>query len=366
MTFSELTNLMGVTTFEDLTNATTGVILLSNKLPGPIEYDLRGLIDTSYIALNNLQQTHNQGLNNRIIKRFNTIISLDSVTNDTNEINEINIKLQNTNNSVGDKLPCVGDKLPCVGDKLPCVDVRLPCVDVRLHCVDVRLPCVYVIESLANGLYRLLGYKHSTSNVVPVHKVACLLGKTSMRRQEYNRIQGQKIVINCFDTQSIYNQSEYDNKKVKRPPMDLLRTAISDKLMALVRVPNQQPHDASQQPHDASQQPHEVWNQHVVSNILLSCLPHISGSAGIHNDTEITISFLLKFSIIAKKYYSILIQVLESNSNILYKIPDSDEYKDQLRKILLTVFNESQKIQLWNDYDSSLKRWIIEKRLISI
>lgn len=303
--------------FEQFNKLEKGIVIIRKITDNPIRYNILPLISEHYIQKNNLIVNPNSGLNSRIVRKYNTIYSLDKQPTERKE--QFNIESYINNKGIN-----------------------------YSEC--------FCLETFNDEQYHLLSNTFDS----PVIKNVDNLGKVSKRPATYNKIMSDKIfskVIPAYSSQL----KDFDNEKTQWFDPSTFKTLIGKDLIdkfeeqfALVKAS-----DWADIIYDKS-----IYSYVIGKRLYKELLP---ASKGI----EFIITYIKNVDDIISKFNAAMYSEINK-----IKIPDN--YFDikseaEMRKYITAEYTQAVDkaigdldASLWIDVSASLKLFIMKKLLIKI
>lgn len=304
--------------FTALSQSGVGVIAINKSTPSPVEFDLSGLIDDTYITANDLKTNPLSGLTKKIIDRFSTAILLPRGR-----------------------------------------------AAARIAKYSGSEDKWWIFESINGDLWRIMGLSGDVQPVAASHIVGLLSG-VSTRPHQYNIAQESIILSKCFNPLSQLVLAEYEDMKVSLPSSEPIRAAILDKLSQTFEAKI-----SVDMPNSAANVRHVAVDKYVINETLLDILTH---STGVHGkgSAEYLITYMAKFDGIIYDF----VKKLERQWGAI-NIPErifKELRREELKSELMTIFKgvtraaivELDQTNTWTDYDMSLKEFVLEREQIIV
>lgn len=175
-------------TFDENCARSHGLIVMTNPTGSPVEFDLRGLIDSATIAEHDFQTHPTSGLTKRILERFNTAKLLPS---------DKNVRAKPFS------------RFPQTG----------------------QVPSWQIIESIDGTTWRIvvpIGVDPADDFSIPADLMRAFTEGVSTRPHQYSVM--QKITSRCFDPRAPHKLRDYAATISSRTSTEVLRAKIVDAL----------------------------------------------------------------------------------------------------------------------------------------
>lgn len=272
-----------------------GFVVINSVTPSSIEYNIIPLIDDRVAA--NYAQTTNQGVNQKIIKRYDTIKELPSK-------NKWNFSIDIYN-----------------GDATK----------------------FYVLENMNGTLYRCLApWQRASKYSVPYHKISLLLNYTPKptKAHGYQQLAIKNIMNNMFFGRFI-NASTFESKVIKDVDSSSLRAAA---VSAIIKITDK---FISKKP--KAEEIHELFHSREIADVYVKSLISelIVNEKNMEKDKftpEILVSFLSELYFIYDKFLSDLHTYHYKNPVKTEDLVNDDRTLIYIKNVVETVVNNTIKL----------------------
>lgn len=371
MSMSELIKLLtdGTVLGEDLAEVArtlnTGIIVLSIANSSPINFDLRGLIDAKYINENKLTAGKTTGLNKTVLAKYETaeLIGVSAVTpmplqyygdNTSTHWHIIESITSGMYRCLG--LPETIDKIS-IGE-IPMVALRRVKTSSSKNKKSKSNPARAAVPNPAIIIDKNPQHAHINMRI-PRDQIRGLFDGLSTRCCSYNNICGETIVKKAIDKQLIVVADEYE----------LLHKDTSGIAHAIVVALTEQFTKLNPEITSAEHYRVAALARESTQMALLKVFVHTTGTRGRGQD-EYMISFVAKFDMIFGRFMRELEQhITIPSARIFQELSARDLHKELVgayRAAVEVTTRELEKIKLWDNYDTSLKQFTLDKRFIVV
>lgn len=293
------------------------IFVIDKIASSPIEFDIRGLVSIEYITQNDLKTNPTNGLNKKILERYNTI------------------------------------------KELPTGNTLMKFAVTRFLIPNAKQ--AYIIETLNGNLYRLMS--NTKELYADIDSVRGLINGLSTRPIVYGHLHEMDIINKCFDEKSHIILNAY-NEQVHAAPASYIvkEKVISDFMEEYEKVINQHIPISPSEFRDMV-----TGNTNSINEILLYRLSH-SIKTPEKGRAEYIITYMAKFDGIIRQFIKVLENKynMYSISELLFKERTGNDLKQYLlaicKDIIVKVVNELDRAKQWTDYDISIKEFFLESK----
>lgn len=292
----------------------------------PIVFDMRGLIDPVYIAENDLSISSLSGVTKKVLKKYNTTEMLTRPDQSDNQDNSNNLNHPTT---------------------------------------DLVWRAEYSTDS--SPIWETIDGGNSWRELKTVTSAANMSKGISTRPKRYHEIQSSEIMSRCLISNINYHLENFE--KYKHPLTDVGRTKLVEKFTEdfLARVYAFGRHDRNSSLKSDKATEIHIKNQTELRELFVT-REDVAGSitrTSQHKSAESQMTFLLRCENIATALFKEMNRRFEK-----VKLLDrtfTENSPDELKKILTDTFkqimteslNELNDSGIFDDYDSSLKNYVM-------
>ncbi len=308
---------------------TMNVVVINRAIGTPLEFNIKPLVDEQYVRSNDLFIKPSQGLSKKVLAKYTTIKLL------------------------GDE---VKSKDSILSMFVAGSQVEFPNVD-QLH-VDKGV----VLDTIDGRNYRVL----SDSNDV----LRAVVSGTPTTPQQYNEIQSQIILQNCFKKDLSLVLEKYKTRPEQRHSSEFTMKAVKTHLHKWM-----QDHLSETEYTNVNQLKGMHIDDEIIVDVLVNTLLVQSPKHG--SAIEQTLTYMQKISTIARQF---VMQFGDKwnkepiSPRIFINSDNTNNYKNTLHDAILTSFDDVvskvvidlDKLGIWLEYDDSLKLFVIREQQIII
>lgn len=290
------------------------VVLIDKTSPGPVEFNINGLISDEYVDKYGLRTGPAICIDERVLKRFNTVSELSAPT------------------------------------------LAAP-KDVMIW--RPESPNAIVFETLNGSLFRVMG-TNLTEIIIPRSAIKPLIEGVNTRLLKYHRLHEAEILANCFDVKAAEIASAYEANDVQFPA-ESAQNMIADRLGVLFRE------RIMASPPRSTREFRELVDKEHIAPILTSVF--LSYIADVR-DPEYVVSYVVKFEDLIRlfvKEYEIGVRSAKVNDLTFRERSPRDLAQflgDLFADIVKAALKELDRAKKFVDLEQSYKEFYMQRKMI--
>lgn len=294
-----------------------GLIVINADSTSPIEFNVKGLIDSVYVNANDLKTNLQSGLTKKILDRFNT----------TNVLERGKLKPK----------------------------------PIEIY---GKGPIWFVIQTINGVLYRCLG--HGDETKIPSDKICGLITGLSTRAHQYNKIQSNDIINKCFDSSAGIILQDYESLKQSPPDPSVIKQSIIHELEKKFKESLEENPIST-----VTDFKTRLIDVPLITEILLDKLTHTIGVAG-KGSTEYLVTYIARFEGTINRFIKELENkyvVMKLKASIFKELTNdalTSHIMSVYKSIITATIDELDKSRVWTDYDISLKEFFLERKEVIV
>lgn len=305
---------------DNLVLSTHGVIMINISNSSPIEFDLRPVASAEYIAENNLMTNPISGLTKTVLARFKTAVML-----------------------------------PVGADTGFSGITPLPTYTISANDKQQYI----IVETINGDLYRALGADGGI--LVPRERITGMIEGISTRYSRYNEIQSESIIKRAVDSHAAETMAEFENSNrdtsgIPAAIVEALTKSFSERADTI---------------RDIGHFRDQAMAADITRGVLLKVFKHVTGTKG-RGHIEYLVTFVAKFDHIFSKFMTELERKVDERP--IAKRTFTELAKNELKKELISAYraiiesvaSDLDKLKLWENYDTSLKQFAMDKRFLIV